>query len=237
MDWIDAPLLSKQMNGPERQACLILAGRWLAHLHAARVRTSFLKRTGKLLRLPIWDGPIWGGHTLVREVTSKLRLRMRRVNVSSGPVAMLHGDIHLGNLFGTGERVVAFDREFDGYGLTFLDVAKILNDMADRREQAAEQDQPWPDDAEIDRRLFFEGYGPLKEKDLPLFDLTEDLVLFKKWRRKFRRGDNRYSDDLGARGLLEGHVQTARPGRLVAGSGDREDYWSQDPALAACRPV
>lgn len=223
MDWIDAPLLSKQMNGPERQTSLILAGKWLAHLHTARDRIPFLKRTVKFLHLPIWDR-----HRLVREVASKLRQRMRHVNVSSGPVAMLHGDIHLGNLFGTGERVVAFDREFDCYGLTFLDVAKILNDMADRRDQAAEQDLPWPDDAEIDRRLFFEGYGPLKEEDLPLFDLTEDLALFKKWRRKIRRGDNRYTNELGARGLLEGYGQTARPGRLVAGSGARGDYWSQD---------
>lgn len=221
MAWVDAPLLDTRMDGPGRAAALTRAGGWLARLQAATAGRPPRGSTLHSLRQP----PRREG---TRAVAERLRARMRQLPTRSGPTVMLHGDFHPGNLFDAEGGVLAFDRKFDRHGLPYTDAARFLISVADLRDRAAREDRRWSGDAEADRRRFFDGWGPLQERELPLFDLVEDVALFNRWDRLAQRGDDRLYGQVLARGLLDGATGISRPGRLVLqGSGPQ---WTSAPA-------
>lgn len=227
LEWIDAPTVLDQISGPEHGAALARTGAWLARLHSVESREPFLVRKRSLLHLGYFEQ-----RGAVAVATARLRACRRHARVSAGPIALLHGDFHAGNVFDLGDRVLAIDRVADFYGPAFQDVARFLSDLESRRELAALEGQPWPFDADTDRRHFFEGYGPIQEAQLALFDLVEDMAFFRLWRRSRQRGNVELADQMRARGLLgplDKTGQVARPGRLVAAtSGDTR--WTQEPA-------
>lgn len=226
MEWIDAPALLKQLHvsGLEREQALARAGAWLARLQSATSeRPPAGSRLHKVRLLTLFSrGPL-------RCAAANLAARMRCVPLQSGPVAMLHGDFQPGNLFDLGDRLVAFDRQSDRHGVSFFDAAWFLSHLSDTRDRLIRKKQPWPGELDADRRAFFEGYGPLDEDKLALFDLVEDLVLFSRWRYLLRRNNHRLDEQVRLRGLLDADQPASRPGRLVVRSSGG-GLWSKEPA-------
>jgi Ser/Thr protein kinase RdoA (MazF antagonist) len=220
MDWVDAPLLSDTLgtHAAGRRTAIIAAASWLAKLHSVTLRRVSApgSRSLDVFRLPCVD-PARVGMTAI-SASERLRARVSRCKrqARAGPVVMLHSDFKPENLFSKDGRVIAFDRQFNCHGIAFLDVAHFLSCLAQLRDAAAADGNPWDGDAESDRRHFFEGYGPLKWRDLELFDLVEDVLLFRRWYPFAIRGLPHLDRQMQARGLLEQMVPKRRPGRLAA---------------------
>lgn len=226
MEWIDAPPLLKRLHvaHPEREQALVRAGAWLARLQSATA--DQVPAGSRIHRVRLLA---WFSRGQLGRAAAGLAARMRRVPLRTGPVAMLHGDFQPGNLFDTGDRLLAFDRQSDRHGVRFFDAAWFLSHLSDARDRLAGKKQPWPGDPETDRRAFFEGYGPLQEEQLALFDLVEDLVLFSRWRYLTRRKNHRLDEQVRMRGLLGSDRPAFRPGRLV-GQSSGGVFWTEKSA-------
>ena len=223
MEWIEAPLLVHELHGPARHEALALAGDWLARLQSATMRSPIFCMRRHKLRLS--DGK---EDAAAQRAFRGILTRMKRVSRRLRRVSMLRGDFHPANLFYTGAGILAFDRQFDKYGPPFYDVATFLLDVELIRQIAEKSGSPHPGDIEADRQAFFDGYGPLQERDLALYDLVEDVVLSQKWRNDRLRGKNWRDDLMKARGLLELDDRRTRPGRPVAAPAGT--HWTQEPA-------
>jgi hypothetical protein len=222
LEWIDAPLLSDRMSGPDRPAAIERAGDWLRRLHDSTGGRSWAPSMKKGLQVPLW-----GGFGPAGGATARLRERRRAVSFKNGPVAMLHGDYYPGNLFDTGDRLLGFDRMTDEYGIKYLDAAKFLVNIMSRRKNALRLGQELPGTAETDRQHFFQGYGPLPGADLAVFDVVEDIIVYKKWRQHVRANKVSFDDEMRQRGLLEPVVPVVHPGRLVVGASG-PPTWTTD---------
>ncbi|MBE3639097.1 phosphotransferase [Mangrovicoccus algicola] len=221
MEWIDGPRLSELLGGPGREEMLLRAGLWLAALHRPGRRLPLLRRAPPRAALPLLKG-----EGAIGEALARLRRRQRQQGGARGPVRLLHGDFHAGNLFMRDGRPVGFDREHDVYGPVQHDLAKFLVDLGQRRAEAAAEGSPWAGTGEEDRRRFFEGYGALMPENVAGLDLAEDRLLFRLWRRGvLRRGGSALEELMRARGLL-GNDAGSRPGRLVQGAGGAD--WVSD---------
>ncbi|WP_138471418.1 phosphotransferase enzyme family protein [Poseidonocella sp. HB161398] len=211
IEWIEGPRLSQLLGRPGREDWLARTGAWLAELHRAGGRRPLIRRGPVRVALPRS-----AGEDAIGEAVRRLRQR-RQGTGGTGPSRFLHGDFHADNLFLRDGRLLGFDREYEVYGPVEHDLARFLVDLALRREGAAAEGAPWDGDSETDRQAFFDGYGALEPETVASFDLTEDLMLFRHWRRGIRRGSQSLLDGMmRARGLL-GEAAGPRPGRLVRG--------------------
>lgn len=206
LDWCPHPLLSDALHGANRASALRRAGAWLSHVHKST------------------QGPAPKSARIHRLSTSKdKKIRARLAAGLPTPTTMIHGDFHTGNLFAAPDQLLGFDREQNFYGNPYFDVAKILVNQAELRDKAALSGAAWDGSHELDRKAFFDGYGPIPEADLSVFDLTEDQVLFKLWDRRKKRKNGVLDTQMKAQGLLPDPPET-RPGRLV------ETGWNTTPA-------
>lgn len=235
MEWLEAPLLSAALGRGDHAERITQAGAWLAGLHAHAAPRRFLETRLPNLQISGLDLSRFRsprpGSEATRLASGRLRQRLRKAPLAKGPRAVLHGDFHAGNLFVLPDRVIGFDREDDGTGLTFLDSARFLVDLGQRRRDASATGETWGGDAEADRRLFFDAYGPLRAADLATYDAIEDALAFRVWRRQMRRGQSGMTAEIQARGLLGDDTPQRRPARLVA-RADGSVIWSDAPAQA-----
>ena len=219
MEWHDAPLLVDGMEGSDRLRLVERAGAWLRSLHT---ETSAGDGVDPMLAAQRLMPPATcPGHRRVR-----VRLRERRTELGNltAPLAMLHTDFQLHNLFDTGDRLLAFDRVDDRIGATYFDVARFLIGCGVYRARAARAGGPWPDSDTMDRRAFFRGYGPIDHARLGIYDVVEDLVLARLWlifasrievSDDFRERAELLDGMMRERGLL-GESAPARPLRCVS---------------------
>lgn len=224
MEWVDGPLMSQSLGRADHGQRIAQTGTWLARLHTHRFPRPLFETHLPNLRLP-WRP----GTDAVGQASARLKQQLRMVSMSSGPRAVLHGDFHAGNLFVLPDRVMVFDREEDCFGLTFLDVARFLVDLAQRRRDAGIEGLTWDGNDDTDRRMFFDAYGPIKSRDLALYDTVEDALAFRSWRRQMRKGRDDQTADMQARGLLGDASPLSRPARLVA-KPDGSVVWTQASA-------
>ncbi|MFV0245084.1 MAG: phosphotransferase family protein [Qingshengfaniella sp.] len=230
MEWIDAPLMKRRLEGPDRAAALTALGAWLADLHGSGPAPwSTWWRTPRL-GLPLLDGT-----GPIGQATARLRARAARVPFD-GPIAVLHGDFHAGNFFDLDGRPVAFDREHDRVGSICFDLAKLLTDIADRRERAALEGRPWSGDADADRHAFFAGYGAVPGVVVALLDLIEDIGVYRLWARALSRNKPPVLEaEMRQRGLIGTAGAATRPGRLVASATNPAGTWCTDPVPIPAR--
>lgn len=216
------------MSGDLRRQGLVKAGAWLARLHSAQVRAAqTLQDIGNLPFLRPTHDPV------LNHARAALVTRIGGLRATLPASVMLHGDFHPGNLFDTGQGLLAFDREVAIVGLAYWDVAFFLLSVAQARALAVGTAAAWTDDNDDDRRSFFQGYGALARRSVALLDLIEDLTLFRRWRyvRRFYPAYRRFrflNETMRDRGLLEQPATVAHPGRLVRRFpfGTR---WTTDP--------
>ncbi|WP_161470979.1 phosphotransferase family protein [Tropicimonas marinistellae] len=201
MDWIDAPTLNRRLRPAElkRQKALTMAGAWLSRLQKTSLERAIPASSAHFrIRPPhVYRG-------IVGTVAKRLRRRVRALSPLTGPVVLLHGDFHPGNVFVKGTKLLAFDRLFNKHGIAYFDAAWFLCHLALMRERALEKERPWSGDHEADRRYFFQGYGAIGEKELPTFDLVEDIALIKMWQSRIVAGNQRANGLVRSYGLLEG---------------------------------
>lgn len=223
MDWGDRPLVRDLLGSARRTRILEMSGEWLASLHAAP-RQRWIPNN---IRPPV-DLKARSGDDVIDQATYVIRKRLRAVLFRPAPFGVLHGDLHTGNLFDYGSRLKAFDREYNSYGLTFIDVGRFLADLTLRRAESAAAGDPWDGSGEEDRRAFFEAYGPVAERDLAHFDAIEDAFIFRMWRRHMRRdGSSILTEEMRSRGVLPGPATAPRPARLVE-SADNRILWTPE---------
>ncbi|MEM8554345.1 MAG: phosphotransferase [Pseudomonadota bacterium] len=210
MDWVAAPTLRDVLGGSDRHLWLERAGAWLAKLH----HTSSHKRLVEARLLPLHLNRKALDKTDA-EATAKMKSRLASVDLKQGPRSIIHGDLHAKNLFALPDQIVGYDRETDGFGLTFLDVAALLADVSKSRFDAIRFYAPWDGNETEDREAFFRGYGPIEAPHLQLFDTIEDALVFRKWRQQVRAGEADITDRVLERGLVGDGNALPHPGRLV----------------------
>lgn len=211
LEWIDAPVLIERVRSGDRAAATREAGAWLAQLHGAPSERD--PKTGQDRGISL---PFWTGFGPVGRAQRRMRRRLRGLKGPQTSTVMLHGDFHPGNLFDTHRGLVGFDRSANLFGLPYFDVAKYLIFAHSLRVLEQRTGTVANGNEEADRKAFFEGYGPISDVDLPLYDLIEDMILFRKWRSAFTSGSARYDLEMQNRGLLGAVTQVIRPLRLVS---------------------
>lgn len=231
MDWVDAPLLGERLTGPERLADLRRMGSWLARLQSATTRHPLLVRKPYSFRSPTGDLD-----AITTSIEARLRARLDLVSYRDGPLTMLHGDLHPGNVFVTEEEIVVFDRKLDRYGTAFIDIAAFLISLGHLRALAAAAGHPWSGNEEEDRKHFFEGFGAIQEGDLALYDLIEDITIFQRWLKHGSEEDPWFYDRMRSQGLIEPAIYNSRPGRMVVNGGSAA-YWTSEHAPPQRRGV
>lgn len=227
MSWIDGPLLSDVIGQPGREALLHQAGAWMAGFHGASHRRPMFMRSKKA---PALEAPIRNGSDVIATAATRLRENLNRLSKGTAPMATLHGDLHAGNFFVRDGDLIAFDREQDTFGLTFLDVAKFLTDLTQRRDAAAAEGRPWDGDPDSDRRAFFDGYGPVRQDQVALFDVVEDLFTFRQVWRRIQSAARPEQDALFPVALRGIPGNAPRAGRLIL-SQNGTVGWSQTSLL------
>ncbi len=224
LEWVTGPELSNLVSGEDRSALLKRAGRWLADLQA-RTRGRPATLAAKIVtRLPHYFDDILGA-----EIARNLRARTTAIKLDEFSTAMIHGDYSVRNIFDSGDRLIVFDRKYDGYGPVVYDALFFLSQLEEQRDLAASNGEPWSGDADADRRDFFEGYGPMPIQDVAVFDILEDLVVAKRWHRRHQDyGETVLNRQMENCGLLTTDIVRKRPGRLVL-KEDGATEWSHTP--------
>lgn len=230
MDWIDAPLLTHRLGGDDHDAWIRDVGRWLDNLQTVTGREPGGRVKPYRFRLSSRSPD-----KTVADVWKPLVRRLKKADLYEAGLVRLHGDFHPGNVFCASDGVVVFDPQRDRFGNPFQDVARFLLGLGLARQEADEHGRPWAGDAETDRKSFFDGYGPLRHDRVWLFDLIEEFIVAKTWRRLRRKdregGPCRYLEsELERRGLLGGDPEGVRPGRLVVPADGSLAVWSLDGA-------
>lgn len=230
MEWVDAPLLGDQLAGDHHNDLIFRSGQWLAKMQEATVRQTRPRSKVRKIRMPRTSGD-----EIAEGVLANLKTRMKHSDFQRLGCVRVHGDIHTNNYFVIPDGVMAFDAQYDSFGNSFQDPAQFLFRLAIYRRNANDTRRPWPGSSETDRKSFFEGYGPIQQQHLWMFDLMEDYYFCNKWcsLRKRKRDDPRYDfleTELERRGLIGANKPTSRPGRLSVGPNDSTPYWTCETA-------
>lgn len=223
LEWVDAPVLNERIRSGDRAAATREAGEWLARLHNASRGMDVDNGQKREISLPFWTG--FGP---VGRARRRMRRRLGQLTIPPKSSVLLHGDFHPGNLFDTPDGLIGFDRSANLVGLPYFDVAKYLIFIHSLRALEKRTGVKVAGSEAGDRKAFFEGYGPIPVADLPLYDLVEDTILFRKWRSAFTSGSDRYDLEMQNRGLFGPKKPEIRPLRLVSrGAGETE--WVSGP--------
>ncbi len=202
MDWVDAPLLVKELETERRESLLYNSGRWLADLQRTTVGSAGLFSRTHRLQVPKIDGS-----EAIKEAATRLKRRSFEVKSPRRRLVRLHGDYHVRNAFCTSDRLIVFDPQVDSFGHPFVDVARFLVSAALHRHVAEEVGQRWPGDAKTDRLLFLRGYGAVNSETSKECDFFEDYTYLSVLLRIRRRAPNSLrcrflEQELRARGVL-----------------------------------
>jgi hypothetical protein len=220
MPWVEGRLLSDVLWGPESASATDAA----AQLGEAG---KLLRRLQDATRRPVRSDDLAGDFTLetptddgpdIAALAARISEAMPRHWPSDGEIVRLHGDFQARNIFQTAKGLLAFDSPRPREGHAFFDAARfclMLDLHLGLAAAAGGRTALSPSRARI---AFFEGYGAVPARSLPVFDMIEDLVGLRLW-RQFRRGEpgqrrDRHMTALFATRPAPG-AREARPARLV----------------------